>query len=227
MEVFDNLRSGIMKDRSQFYKDSSTPFYGANRPGAKVSQGTLDQSLSVAWRYFWLSADALPTEVFQENLTLELNGATLALKYYGPCHTDSDISVEFTNFDILHVADSWWNGHYPFIDYSTGGSIDGAIRAAEANVARVTDKTIIIPGHGTVGDKSQLIEFRDMLVTIRDKVSCPEEAGEVSRRSCRSGTYRRIRRKVGRIRDQCQKISPRSFTRACDTPANRAMDEAT
>src|SRR5580658_2178050 len=46
MEVFDNLRSGIAKDRSQFYKDLAVPFYGANRPGAKVSQGTLDQ--------FWL-----------------------------------------------------------------------------------------------------------------------------------------------------------------------------
>ena len=45
MEVFDNLRSGIMKDRSQFYKDLATPFYGANK-GVKVSQGTLDQ--------FWL-----------------------------------------------------------------------------------------------------------------------------------------------------------------------------
>jgi non-heme chloroperoxidase len=46
MEVFDNLRSGITKDRSQFYKDLAIPFYGANRPGAKVSQGILDQ--------FWL-----------------------------------------------------------------------------------------------------------------------------------------------------------------------------
>ena len=123
-------------------------------------------------------AGALPTEVFNENLTLQLNGTTLALKYYGPCHTDSDISVEFTDFVILHVADSWWNGHYPFIDYSTGGSIDGAIRAAEANVARVTGKTIIIPGHGKVGDKSQLIEFRDMLVTIRDKIAALKKQGK-------------------------------------------------
>jgi non-heme chloroperoxidase len=46
MEVFDNLRSVITKDRSQFYKDLARPFYGANRPGSKVSQGTLDQ--------FWL-----------------------------------------------------------------------------------------------------------------------------------------------------------------------------
>jgi non-heme chloroperoxidase len=46
MEVFDNMRSSMMKDRSQFYKDLATQFYGANRQGAKVSQGILDQ--------FWL-----------------------------------------------------------------------------------------------------------------------------------------------------------------------------
>jgi non-heme chloroperoxidase len=43
MEVFDNLRSAITKDRSQFYRELAPMFYGANRPGAKVSQGTLDQ----------------------------------------------------------------------------------------------------------------------------------------------------------------------------------------
>ena len=46
MEVFDGLRAGVTKDRSQFYKDLAIQFYGANRPGAEVSQGVLDQ--------FWL-----------------------------------------------------------------------------------------------------------------------------------------------------------------------------
>ena len=46
IELFDNLRKSLLKDRSQFYKELATPFYGANRPGANVSQGTLDQ--------FWL-----------------------------------------------------------------------------------------------------------------------------------------------------------------------------
>jgi glyoxylase-like metal-dependent hydrolase (beta-lactamase superfamily II) len=122
-------------------------------------------------------AGALPTKVFTNEHTLHVNGATLALKYYPPAHTDSDISVEFTDADILHVADTFWNGYYPFIDYSTGGSINGSIRAAEANVARVTNKTIVIPGHGPIGNKSQLIEFRDMLVAIRDKVSALKNQG--------------------------------------------------
>src|SRR5438874_5865791 len=123
-------------------------------------------------------AGALPTKLFNSEQTLHLNGATLALKRYAPAHTDSDISVHFTDADIIDVADTLWNGHFPFIDYSTGGSIDGMIRAAEANVARVTDKTIVIPGHGPIGNKSQLIEFQDMLVTIHEKVAALKKQGK-------------------------------------------------
>jgi len=121
---------------------------------------------------------ALPTKLFDSEQTLHLNGSTIALKKYSPAHTDSDISVEFTDADIVHVADTFWNGHFPFIDYSTGGSIDGMIRAAETNVAKVTDKTIVIPGHGPIGNKSQLTEFRDMLVSVREKVADLKNQGK-------------------------------------------------
>jgi len=121
---------------------------------------------------------ALPTKLFDSEQTLHLNGSTIALKMYSPAHTDSDISVEFTDADIVHVADTFWNGHFPFIDYSTGGSIDGMIRAAETNVAKVTDKTIVIPGHGPIGNKSQLTEFRDMLVSVREKVADLKNQGK-------------------------------------------------
>ena len=121
---------------------------------------------------------ALPTKLMTERLELHLNGMALALDYYGPCHTDSDISVHFTESDVLHVADTWWNGYFPFIDYSTGGSIDGAIRGADANVARVTEETVVIPGHGPVGNKAQLIEFRDMLQDVRGKVAALKRQGK-------------------------------------------------
>ena len=132
------------------------------------------------WNFTFPAAPtgALPTKLFNSEQTLHLNGATLALTYYPPAHTDSDISVYFTDADIIDVADTFWNGHFPFIDYSTGGSFDGMIRAAEANVAGVTDKTIVIPGHGPIGNKSQLIEFRDMLVSVRDKVSTLKKEGK-------------------------------------------------
>ena len=121
---------------------------------------------------------ALPTKIFDNEQTLHLNGTTLVLKYYGQAHTDSDVSIDFIDADIIHVADTLWNGHYPFIDYSTGGNIDGMIRAAEANVARATDKTIVIPGHGPIGNKAHLIEFCDMLVTIRERVAALKKQGK-------------------------------------------------
>ena len=124
-----------------------------------------------------LPDDALPTEVFKTDRTLVLNGATMVLEYYGPCHTDGDISVELADDNVFITGDTWWNGFYPFIDYSTGGSINGMIRATEANLAKVTDKTVIIPGHGPVGDKSQLTEYRDMLVNMRDKVAAIKKQG--------------------------------------------------
>ena len=120
---------------------------------------------------------AIPAEAFDDERTLKLNGTTIALKHYAPAHTDSDISVHFTDVDIFHVADTFWNGYYPFIDYSTGGSIDGMIRATEANLAKVTDKMIVIPGHGEVADKSQLAFYRDLLVGTREKVAALKKQG--------------------------------------------------
>jgi glyoxylase-like metal-dependent hydrolase (beta-lactamase superfamily II) len=121
---------------------------------------------------------AVPTEIFSSEKTLKLNRSTLHLKYYGPAHTDSDISVTISEADIFHCGDTYWNGIYPFIDYSTGGSIDGMIKAAEANVAAVSGKTIVIPGHGKpVSNKAELSAYRDMLVAIRDNVSKLKQQG--------------------------------------------------
>jgi len=122
-------------------------------------------------------AGALPSTVFKEDHTLHVNGATLALKYYLPAHTDSDISVHFVEADVFHTGDTFWNRNYPFIDYSTGGNIDGTIRAAEANLATVTDKMIVIPGHGAVGGKADLKLFRDVMVDHREKVAALKKQG--------------------------------------------------
>ena len=121
---------------------------------------------------------AIPADVFATDRKIGLNGTTLALKYYGPAHTDGDISVAFADADILHTGDTYWNGIYPFIDYSTGGSIDGTIRAAEANLAIATNNTIVIPGHGQpISNRSELKDFRDMLVAIRENVALLKKQG--------------------------------------------------
>lgn len=121
---------------------------------------------------------ALPTQVFSSEHEIKLNGATLMLKHYNAAHTDSDVSVRFVEADILHTGDTFWNGIYPFIDYSTGGHIDGTIAAAEANIAETTDRTIIIPGHGApIATRQQLLDFRDMLVEVRSNVAALKRRG--------------------------------------------------
>src|SRR5260370_25832663 len=124
------------------------------------------------WSYLFPAAPggAIPTDVFDAENHVHHNDTGIALKYYGPAHTDSDISVVFEEADILHVGDTWWNGFYPFIDYSTGGSIDGMIRATERSVAVVTDATIILPGHGPLGNKAALTDDPARRVSTRDNV---------------------------------------------------------
>jgi glyoxylase-like metal-dependent hydrolase (beta-lactamase superfamily II) len=117
--------------------------------------------------------------VFAVEHTLKLNGATIRLKRYKPAHTDSDISVTFGEGDVLHAGDTYWNGIYPFIDYSTGGSINGMIAASDANLAVTTSKTIVIPGHGSpVSNKSELQVFRDMLVAVRENIAALKKKGK-------------------------------------------------
>lgn len=157
-----------------------------NQAGAKIiAQENTRNYLSKVqrvddWDYNFLPlpSGGVPTEVFANEHTLKLNGASLSLQYYGSAHTDSDISVRFGEADVVHVADTFWNGIYPFIDYSTGGSIDGMIAAADANVAATTDSTLIIAGHGKpVGSRTELRHFRDMLVATREKVAALKKQG--------------------------------------------------
>jgi glyoxylase-like metal-dependent hydrolase (beta-lactamase superfamily II) len=132
------------------------------------------------WDYNFLplGPGGIPSEVFSDAHGLKLNGASIALKHYGPAHTDSDISVTFAEANVVHVGDTFWNGIYPFIDYSTGGSIDGMIAASDANLASTNDDTIIIPGHGEpVSNRAELQAFRDMLVAIRDNVARLKKQG--------------------------------------------------
>jgi glyoxylase-like metal-dependent hydrolase (beta-lactamase superfamily II) len=123
-------------------------------------------------------AGALPTKTFTDSELLKINGATLELSHYDPAHTDTDIAVHFTDADILHTGDTWFSAGYPFIDYATGGHIDGMIRATTRNLAVGTNSTIVIPGHGPVGDKKGLSDTLDMLTAIREKVATIKKQGK-------------------------------------------------
>jgi len=124
-----------------------------------------------------IAAAELPDQPITGDKTLRFGDETVLIRHYRPGHTDGDISVTFQHANILQTGDTFWNGVYPFIDYVTGGSIDGAIRAANTNIALADARTIVIPGHGPVGNRAALIAFRDMLVAVRTKVAVLKQQG--------------------------------------------------
>jgi glyoxylase-like metal-dependent hydrolase (beta-lactamase superfamily II) len=123
-------------------------------------------------------AGAIPTVVFTTEKSIKLNGASVTLRHYDPAHTDTDLSVYFAEANVLHTGDTFWNPLYPFIDYSSGGNIDGMILANKRNLEISTADTIIIPGHGAIGNKAQLNDFHEMLVGVRNNVAKLKKEGK-------------------------------------------------
>lgn len=117
-------------------------------------------------------AAALPVVTFPEGVTLHLNGDTLHVVHVADAHTDGDSLVHWQKANVLHMGDTFFHKFsLPFIDLSSGGSIDGLIAAADKGLAWSNETTRIIPGHGPVASKSDLAAYRAMLVDVRDKVA--------------------------------------------------------
>jgi cyclase len=123
-------------------------------------------------------ANALPQQTFPANYKLQANGEALALQYFSPAHTDSDIYVHFEKANVIHMGDTFFNGMYPFIDPGTGGKINGMIAAADTALLLADNNTKIVPGHGALGSKADLTNYRDMLVTARDRVQKLKSEGK-------------------------------------------------
>ena len=120
---------------------------------------------------------ALPQEVFSDRAHLFFNNDELRLVHFAPAHTDSDVYILFKAANVIHAGDVWFNGTYPLIDDSSGGRIDGMIRAASELVTLADPETKIIPGHGPLGTKAELSQYRDMLVSVRDRVQGLKRSG--------------------------------------------------
>ena len=115
---------------------------------------------------------ALPVVTFPVGVTLHLNGDTVHVVHVANAHTDGDALVHWRKGNVLHMGDTFFHrGSFPFVDLSSGGSIDGLIAAAAKGIALSNDRTRIIPGHGPVASRAELVAYRAMLVDIRTKVA--------------------------------------------------------
>jgi cyclase len=113
---------------------------------------------------------ALPIVTFAGTMSFHLNGEEIRIIHAPRAHTDGDAMVYFTGSDILHMGDTYFNGLYPFVDYGSGGSIEGVIAACDMALGMVTDKSRVIPGHGPVSTRAELVAYRDMLRAVASRV---------------------------------------------------------
>lgn len=122
--------------------------------------------------------DALPQETFKESRKVAMNGETISLIYVPPAHTDSDIFLHFEKANVVQAGDVYFSGTYPYIDSGTGGSVSGTIAGLTKLLGMVDSKTKIVPGHGPLGNKADVIKFRDMLSTVRERLQKFKSAGK-------------------------------------------------
>jgi len=125
-----------------------------------------------------LTPEGRPKTTFSTTGQLTHNGEKVAYKYLPPAHTDGDTTVHFEKANVYHAGDLFFNGMYPFIDYSAGGNIEGMVTNADRMIEAVDAKTSIIPGHGPMATLVDLRGYRDMLADVNEKVSKLVRAGK-------------------------------------------------
>jgi cyclase len=115
---------------------------------------------------------ALPVVTFDDGVTLHLNGDTLHVTHVADAHTDGDALIHWQKANVLHMGDTFFHQFsLPFIDLSSGGSIDGLIAAVDKGLAMANASTRIIPGHGPLATRADLVAYRAMLADVRARVA--------------------------------------------------------
>jgi glyoxylase-like metal-dependent hydrolase (beta-lactamase superfamily II) len=111
--------------------------------------------------------DGLPIITFNDKLSLHINGEKVSVFHVDHAHTDGDAMLYFTEGNVLHTGDVYFNGMYPFIDLNSGGTVNGYIEAVKQGINAINEDTKIIPGHGKVSNKAEYQTFLTMLETLK------------------------------------------------------------
>ena len=121
---------------------------------------------------------ALPVITVAGEITFHINGEEVHAFHVPRAHTDGDLIVHFRKSDVVHMGDVFFNGTYPFIDVSSGGSADGVVAAFDRVLALATEQTKIIPGHGPLSTRADLLAYRQLLATVVQRIRDLRRAGK-------------------------------------------------
>ncbi len=121
---------------------------------------------------------ALPVVTFSDTATLHLNGEEVHAFSVPPAHTDGDSFIHFRGSDVLHLGDVFRTNNFPYMDLSNGGGLPGTLDALAIAIGMAGPDTAIIPGHGNVSTRNDVVEFRDMILIVMDRVSALIDDGK-------------------------------------------------
>jgi glyoxylase-like metal-dependent hydrolase (beta-lactamase superfamily II) len=108
-------------------------------------------------------ASALPVVTFDDDVTVHFNGEDITLIHMPAGHTDTDSVVMFSGSNVIHMGDHFFNGGFPFVDLANGGTVQGYLSNLEKALSWIADDTSIIPGHGPLANKQDLLSFYNVV----------------------------------------------------------------
>jgi len=121
---------------------------------------------------------ALPLITFNDSVTYHINGDTVVVYKVPASHTDSDAFIRFKNANVVHTGDVFAAYRYPYVDTINGGSMAGIVKALDDLIPTLDDNTKVIPGHGGVSGKKDVIAYRDMIATVSARVQALVKQGK-------------------------------------------------
>ena len=120
---------------------------------------------------------ALPVVTFNETATFRLNGDDITSTHLPPAHTDGDSFVRFAKVNVVHTGDVFAAYRYPFIDVESGGSVKGILVAIDRLLPSIDDNTKIVPGHGGLSSKKDVLAYRKMVETVVSRIEPMVKSG--------------------------------------------------
>ncbi len=149
---------------NEFYGDQKTTIMAHENVRKRLKEGgkieAFDKTLEPA------TLAALPVLTYDEGPAIHLNGEKIQIQTGDAAHTDGDSVIYWADQNILHTGDIFFNGFFPFIDASSGGSIQGMAQRVNSILSMVDNDTKIIPGHGPLATKKDLQNYYAMLVEV-------------------------------------------------------------
>ena len=134
---------------------------------------------------------ALPTRTFGDSLTLLVNGERMLVTHIPAAHTDGDAVVWLPDANVIHIGDLFEHLAPPFIDWWAGGRLAGMLAGVDWGLAHSDSVTLIVPGHGPVGTRADLLRYREMLlgvsIAVAEQVAAGKSVGEAQAATPASG----------------------------------------